>query len=164
MLGVLHRMVRRAAAAAVALALSGAPQLVEPPERAPGHRCQCPVRSGKHECDCPLCHAEAARLGASAAGDPSVPPCHRAMAAKAAKARAEAGQAEKRRAASGPCLAAAPCGTADGGLSPPPAGDHFTIPAAWQLSVREVTAEVAVARQLVLTALREPETPPPRGA
>jgi hypothetical protein len=154
-----QRIISQFAAVSVAVILSGAPQLIEPPERV-GHRCQCPVRGGKHECDCPLCHAEAARLGKAAAVDPSLPACHRALAAKA---RTEADQSAKRRAAAAPCLTST-CGTGDGRIRPPPATERFTVPPAWQVSEREVIAEVAVARQLVLSPLREPETPPPRRA
>lgn len=159
MLGLAHGIASRLAAATVALALSGAPQLIEPPEHARGHRCQCPVRNGHHDCDCPLCHAEAARIGKSSEVDPNLPACHRALAAKA---RADADQSAKRRAASAPCLTST-CGSSDERLRSPSAADGFTIPPPWQLVVRMISADVPAARDLVLSALGEPETPPPKG-
>jgi hypothetical protein len=160
MLGLAHGFASRLAAVAVALALAGLPQLIEPPEHAASHRCQCPVREGKHECDCPLCHAEAARLGKSAADDPNLPACHRALAARS---RAEADRSAKRRSAAGPCLTST-CGNSDERLRSPSAADGFTIPPPWQLLVRIISVDVPVASDLVLSALGEPETPPPRAA
>jgi len=158
MSGLIQRIASRCAAAAVALVLSGLPELVEPPSRSAGHRCHCPVRNGHHDCDCPLCHAEAARRVQPAAGDPSQPACHKAMAAKA---RAEAEQSAQRRASTAPCLTST-CGTADGKVRPPPATERFIAPPAWHLSFVELSAEVEVAADLVIMALREPDTPPPR--
>jgi hypothetical protein len=160
MLDLAQRVASRCAAVAVALVLSGLPELVEPPSHSAGHRCHCPVREGKHECDCPLCHAEAARRGSGAADDPSLPACHRALASRT---RAEAEQAAQRRSSTAPCLTST-CGTADGKLRPPPAAERFTAPAGWHVTLAEWSAEVEVAVDLVIVALREPETPPPRRA
>jgi hypothetical protein len=160
MMGVAHTIASRFAAAAVALALSGVPQLVEPPDHAVGHRCQCPVRAGQHDCDCPLCHAAAVRLGKSGSSGPSQPQCHRALAPRA---RVEDGKAAERRAASDPCLTST-CGGSDNLLRPPPAVDRFMLPVPPQLTTCEPSGEVPVARDLVISVLREPETPPPRGA
>jgi len=159
MAGLAYRVVHQLAAAAVALALSGVPQLIEPPEQS-GHRCHCPVRNGHHDCDCPLCHAEAARLGKAAADDPSVPPCHRALVAQT---RAAADESAKRRSESGHCLTST-CSTSEGRLRMTPSVERFTMPSEWRLSVRETSSEVMVPRDLVASVLREPETPPPRGA
>jgi hypothetical protein len=156
-------IVSRCAAAAVALLLSGVPDLVEPPSQASGHRCHCPVKNGRHDCDCPLCHAEVARRSRSeeSAGDVAgLPACHLALAARA---RAASGQAAQRRAASGPCLTGT-CGTADGKLRPPPAAERYTVPHGWTLVQVEYRAELGVAFDLVIRPLREPEIPPPRTA
>lgn len=171
-------IVSRCAAAAVALLLSGAPDLVEPPSHSAGHRCHCPVKGGRHDCDCPLCHAEAARragaavavgatgsapaaVAAGAAGDASgQPACHKALAAKA---RAESEQAAARRAASGPCLTGT-CGTADGQARPPPTVERYTVPPAWRLALVLFSTEVEETDDLVILPRREPETPPPRPA
>lgn len=150
-------IVSRCAAAAVALLLSGAPDLVEPPSHSAGHRCHCPVKGGRHDCDCPLCHAEAARRDGAASGQPA---CHKSLAAKA---RAESEQAAARRAASGPCLTSA-CGTADGQARPPPTIERYTVPPAWQLALVLFSTEVEETNDLVILPLREPETPPPRAA
>jgi hypothetical protein len=160
MTGLAHSAFGRLAAAAVALALSGAPQLIEGPEQHVGHRCQCPTRNGVHDCDCPLCHQEAARLGKGAADDPSLPPCHRAMAARA---RAEAGEQARRQAATVPCLTST-CGASDSKLLPVPAAERFVAPATWALVIVEEVGEVTAPHDLPSSALREPETPPPRGA
>jgi hypothetical protein len=159
MRGWAQGIISRCAAAAVALVLSGTVELVAPPEGPAGHRCHCPVRDGHHDCDCPICLAEAARLGRSAAEDPNLPPCHRALAAKA---RAEADKSDQRRAASAPCLNN-PCGTSDRKLRPPPSADRFLVPPAWQPAGAGVAAAVAVKPERFLVVLREPETPPPRG-
>jgi hypothetical protein len=158
--GLAHTIASRIAAAAVALALTGVPQLVEPQGHSAGHRCHCPIRNGTHDCDCPLCHAEAARLGRAAADDPGLPPCHRALAVKA---RAEAGQAAQRRAAPGPCLTSS-CGGSDSKLLPPPASERFTVPQVAELIGIEVAGEVASAQDVPLSVHRELEPPPPRGA
>jgi len=160
MLGLTHSAISRFAAAAVALALSGLPQLVEGPERHEGHRCQCPIRNGVHECDCPLCHQEAARLGKGAVDDPTLPPCHRALAAKA---RAKATEQAQRQAATNPCLTST-CGTSDRKLLPVPAAERFMAPDGWEISIVEVVGEVTSAQVLPSSLRREPETPPPRGA
>jgi len=160
MLHLAQSVVSRCAAGAVALALSGLPELVEPPSHSAGHRCHCPVREGKHECDCPLCHSEAARRGSGAADDPSLPTCHRALATRT---RAEAEQAAQRRSSTAPCLTST-CGTADGKLQPPPAIERFTVPAGWHVALVEWSAGVEVAAGLVIMAPSEPETPPPRRA
>jgi hypothetical protein len=156
-------IISRCAAAAVALLLSGLPDLVEPPSHASGHRCHCPVKNGRHDCDCPLCHAEAARRAGqeSSAGDAaSQPACHQATAARV---RAESEQAAQRRAASAPCLTGT-CGTADGGLRPPPATERYTVPPGWTLVQVVFTGVLVEPVDLVIQPLREPETPPPRSA
>jgi hypothetical protein len=163
MAGLAQGIVSRCAAAAVALLLSGVPELVEPPSRSSGHRCHCPVKNGRHDCDCPLCHAEAARQAGSAGstGDAAgQPACHKALAART---RAESEQAALRRAASGPCLTGT-CGTADGTLRPPPAAERYTVPPAWTLALVEFSTDLGEAVDLVVRPLREPETPPPRSA
>jgi hypothetical protein len=160
MLNLAQRVVSRCAAVAVALVLSGLPGLVEPPSTSSSHRCHCPVREGKHECDCPLCHAEAARRGSGAADDPGLPACHRALAARA---RAETEQASQRPASTASSLTSS-CGTADGKLRPPPAAERFTVPAGGHVALAEWSAVVEVAVDLVIVALSEPETPPPRRA
>jgi hypothetical protein len=160
MAGLAQGIVSRCAAAAVALLLSGVPDLVEPPSHSSGHRCHCPVKNGRHDCDCPLCHAEAARQAGSTGDTSGQPPCHKAMAARA---RAESEQAAQRRATSGPCLTGT-CGTADGKLRPPPAAERYTVPPAWHLALVEFSAELGEAVELVVRPLREPETPPPRFA
>jgi hypothetical protein len=160
MLGLTHSAISRLAAAAVALALSGLPQLVDGPGHHEGHRCQCPVRNGVHDCDCPLCHQEAARLGKGTADDPSLPPCHRALAAKA---RAKASEKAQQQAATEPCLNST-CGTSDSKLLPVPAAERFMAPDGWEISVVEVIGEVNSTQALPRSLLREPETPPPRGA
>jgi hypothetical protein len=160
MIGLAQRVASRCSAAVVALALSGLPELVEPPSSSAGHRCHCPVREGRHECDCPLCHAEALRRSPSAADDPSLPACHRALAVKT---RADEERADQRRASTAPGLTST-CGTADGSLRPPPAAERFTVPEGWRLTIVEWSAEVEVAADLVIRAPREPETPPPRRA
>jgi hypothetical protein len=168
MAGLAQGIVSKCAAAAVALLLSGVPDLVEPPSHSAGHRCHCPVKNGRHDCDCTLCHAEAARRAgavaagaAPAAGDPSgQPPCHQALAAKA---RADSEQAAQRRAASGPCLTGT-CGTADGQARPPPTVEHYLVPPGWHLALVLFSTEVEETNDLVILPLREPETPPPRAA
>ena len=163
MLGLAHRMASQLAAVAVALALSGAPALVEPTSPGKGHRCQCPVKNGHHDCACPLCHAEAAHLDKSAADDPRLPACHRALAAKKRSEASQADRAAKRRAATDPAVTSS-CGTSDPRFRAPPGTDRFMAPPAWQLPGRSATVEVAAVRALLLCALREPETPPPRAA
>jgi hypothetical protein len=156
-------IVSRCAAAAVALLLSGAQDLVEPPSHASGHRCHCPIKAGRHDCDCPLCHAEATRRAGpdGSAGDAAgQPACHQALAARV---RAESEQAAQRRAASGPCLNGT-CGTADGKLRPPPASERYTVPPGWTLVQVELSAELGKAVDLAIRPLLEPETPPPRSA
>jgi hypothetical protein len=158
--GLTQSAISRLAAAAVALALSGLPQLVEGTEPHEGHRCQCPVRKGVHECDCPLCHQEAARLGTGAAADPSLPPCHRALAARA---QAKAGEQAQRQAATVPCFSST-CGTSEHKLLPVPAAERFMAPAGWVLLVVEEVSDVKATQALPWSLHREPETPPPRGA
>ena len=160
MLGVAHTAVCRVAAAAVALSLSGLPQLVEGPEHHEGHRCQCPARHGLHECDCPLCHQEAARLGRGAADDAGLPPCHRVVAAKA---RVEAGERAQRQAATVPCVTST-CGTSETKLLPVPASERFLAPEGLRLTLVEPIRGVTTTRAWPASSTREPETPPPRGA
>jgi hypothetical protein len=161
--GLAHRMSSQLAAVAVALALSGAPALLEPPSGGKGHRCQCPVKNGHHDCACPLCHAEAANLDASAADDPRLPACHRALAAKKRAEASRVDRSAKRRAATDHALTSS-CGTSDPRFRAPPGSDRFMLPLAWQLPGRTATSEVAAVEALLLCALREPETPPPRAA
>jgi hypothetical protein len=160
MLGLIHTMTSRVAAAAVALALSGLPQLVEAPGQPVAHRCHCPAKHGAHEVGCPLCHAAAAGLRKAEADDSSLPPCHRALAAKA---RAGEGEAAQRRAASGPYLTSS-CGTESAKLLPPPAVERYTIPQGHEVDFVESIRKLTATRDLPRSATREPETPPPRGA
>ena len=153
MTSLVHAVPSRLAAAAVALALSGVPQLVERPEHAAGHRCQCPVRGtahAAHACDCPACHAEAARLGRTAGDESGQPPCHRAMAAKVRT------QAERFAQLTSGCGSPAPK------LLPPPATERFLAPQGPALTVVVVASEVPDALALPPMVLGEPETPPPR--
>jgi hypothetical protein len=82
---------------------------------------------------------------------------------QAGRSRAEADKSAKRRSAAGPCLTST-CGSSDERLRSPSAADGFTIPPPWQLLVRIISVDVPVASDLVLSALGEPETPPPRAA
>ena len=156
--GLVQKVVSGCAAAAVALALSGVPGLVEPAPPTSGHRCHCPVGAGQHDCECPCCQAGSARQARPDGGVPGQPACHQAMASRA---RAGAEPAAQRRAGQAPCLTGT-CGADDGKLRPPPATVRFILPPAWHLSLVEFDAEVAAAADLVVMASREPETPPPR--
>ena len=158
MVRALQSVVRTLAAVVVSIALSGAPQAIASLEPVHGHRCQCPVRHGVHDCDCPLCHLEASRLGADAADDPSLPPCHRAMAKKA---RARSQETSQRQAERGPCLTSA-CGTPDGPLRPPPTAEQFLIPEGPRVALLPTSAELGAPGAVARTAALDPETPPPR--
>lgn len=153
MAGLIHRVLSSVAAVAVALALSGVPQALGPPERTGVHRCHCPA--GRHEGDCPLCHAQAA----AAVDDAKLPPCHR-EAARQAKARLR--ESEHRRASS-PRLVST-CGSEDGRLRPPPASERFTVPAGRVIAVCTFTTEIRATVEAPRAVPSVPETPPPRRA
>lgn len=152
MKGALYGLMSRMTAAALALALSGVPKLVDAAVGPPGHRCRCPA-GVKHACECPLCHAGAARAETD---DEKLPPCHRALAARA---RAEQRESQ-RRAASKPCLTGT-CGTGDRLLVPAEL-DDFLLPRAPALAVIQAEQALAPRAGACRQAVREPETPPPR--
>lgn len=133
----------RAAAALVALALSGFAQAAAALPRSPGvHTCRCP--KGDHDCTCPVCRAASGHRDAQ-------PPCHRAPS------KGDSGEPAERRCISSSC-------------SLPEAGaalqqrQVFTLPTcspAASPALEEFVLEPAATPRRRVTL---PEVPPPRAS
>jgi hypothetical protein len=141
----------RFAAAAVALALSGAPQLVAAHAHGPReHACRC----GKHppgvDCGCPICHrAQDGDLGKQ-------PPCHQAAA------RQRAAEEQRRDGSGLPCLKGA-CGMPESQQPVTRAtGESFTLPEAPRLVRPERREPFRAHSASPADRAAAPEPPPPR--
>lgn len=151
----------RAAAALVALALSGAVDVAGGLAPTPTHRCACSARRGRdHRCACPEC-ARVARRGAEEHADGDLPPCHRAAGVERAEARRREEERAAREAGRG-------CVREDCGRSEDEAAlgtrqlERFTlpdVPAPWVPALR-----ARAGRPPAVVALFEsqPDLPPPR--
>ena len=162
MLGLAHRMASRLAAAAVALALSGTPSSSS--RRRTPRATAASARSGM---------ATTTATARSATPRPPASGSRRPTTNRAGLPPGAGGQDQARRSQAGgaapgrvdplPDLHLRHLGREDS--RPPPAADRFLAPPAWRPSALAVTADVAVVRALVASALRgQPETPPPRAA
>lgn len=146
--------VSRLAALAVALGLSGAPQVVAARTAPAGgrHVCRCGAHGPEHDCGCPRCHAT---READLEGQP---PCHRAAARKALAG-------ERRREESGrPCLKGS-CGVPEAPRAiARTVGESFTLAQAPPLA--RPASEEAFFTELSAPPDRAvaPESPPPRSA
>lgn len=110
----------RVAAAALALALSGAPRAASALAPEKPHRCQCRHGAGER-CTCPVCGKRAAQ--ARRAGLADLPPCHRAAAEQALAAEEE----HARRDREVPCIQG-DCGAELPSAPPRASTETFTLP------------------------------------
>lgn len=156
MLGVLRSSLAcRAAAALLALLLSGASRAALALVPEPEHRCQCRAHGERHRCACRIC-AEQARRARRGALD-RVPPCHRAIVEKELAAEEE----DERRDDGKPCLMPS-CGAGDPATPPRASVESFTIPAPSlpaSAGREEPIPPLAAGGQ---GACAVPELPPPR--
>jgi hypothetical protein len=112
--------VARAAAALLAVALSGAPRAAEALRPEKPHRCQCRHGAGER-CTCPVCAARVRKAKRDALAE--LPPCHRAGAERALAAE----EAHERRDREAPCVQG-DCGSKDPLAPPRASAESFTLP------------------------------------
>jgi hypothetical protein len=144
----------RCAASLVALALSGAPQVIAMQAPIERHRCACRAHGSDHECSCSLCRRAALQHQSS---DESTPPCHRAAA------RAALAQQEHRPASGAPCVE----GTCGQHAQPPVtiAGiESFVLPTVKAIAVPWRVERIWRKGESLHERSLDPETPPPRRA
>lgn len=158
MLARLHRAsVSRAAAALLALALSGAPRAAQAVQLEKPHRCQCKHGAGER-CSCPVCGKRAREARRKAAHE--APPCHRAQAEQALAAEEE----RERHDRDVPCFRG-PCG--DPGDVPPPtraSAETFTLPDPPLIGRAGTSGAVPAPALRDGVGVPAPEPPPPRAA
>ena len=146
----------RLAAAALALALSGAPRAVAAlaPERP--HRCQCRHGAGER-CTCPVCGKRARQALRHATHD--APPCQRAAVERALAAEDEREQRDREV----PCLQG-DCG-GDRATTPPRASvETFTLPDPPVIGRAVRSGLVSALASRDGAGAPAPEPPPPRAA
>jgi hypothetical protein len=146
----------RAAAALLALALSGAPRAAVSLAPEKPHRCQCRHGAGER-CTCPVCGQRARRAQHAALAE--LPPCHRAVAAEALAAEDE----HERRHREVPCLQG-DCGATDPAAPPRASTETFTLPDPPLLGPAGSGPPVPAPAARRGVGAPAPEPPPPRAA
>jgi hypothetical protein len=146
--------VGRAAAALLAVALSGAPRVVALHAPAEGHHCEC-KSNGEHHLECAACRRAAL---AARSSDAKLPECHRAAARRALAQRERAGGAPN-----APCLERACGGSGQpaltaGGIEP------YLLPAAKAPAFAPCTERTPAPSDGARERPLVPETPPPKPA
>jgi hypothetical protein len=148
--GVATSLLPRAAAAFLALALSGAAHVGAQHAPARGHHCSC-KHDAEHECDCGSCRRRSLEARAS---DDAAPPCHRAAARKAL-----AEHSQKPR--SVPCVDGGCGGGGDPTLTMP-APEPYVLRTIPGVMLRPMVEPVAISDGSAALRVIPPETPPPR--
>lgn len=110
----------RLAAAALALALSGAPRAAAAFAPEKPHRCMCRHGAGER-CTCPVCGKRAREARRNALAD--LPPCHRAVAEQALAAE----ERHERHEREAPCIQG-DCGSEQPAAPPRASVESFTLP------------------------------------
>jgi hypothetical protein len=146
----------RLAAAALALALSGAPRAAQALQPERPHRCQCRHGVGEH-CTCPVCGKRARQARRNAAQE--APPCHRAAAERALAAEEERARQDR----DVPCLRG-DCGGDEPAAPPRASAETFTLPDPPVIGRAGHAGVVPALATSEGAAAPAPEPPPPRAA